>query len=185
MVTQILFESPGWAIVVFAIAWALLRVTGRRTDNKRLMHLSWLSLAFVGALVATSSLVTTKREELPKALDAMLLAVEHKDTAKFRQLVLPDAMTGVFNRELTRDQVEAMIDSAKINDLKATSSSVVFEDADNAQTLILIRADGSVSDMPGVEISEWAIRWRYTDGQWRAQRLQCIAIGADAIFNRD
>lgn len=186
LLTRTLFQSPGWAILVFAVVWALMRILGRRTENRRVMLASWLPLLLVGGLIACDWSVTTRREQLPQAVVDLLLAVEEKDAPRFRELVLPEAMTSIFKKELSRDEVEAMVNQAKIADLMVTSSSLhLEEDQDTAMTMILVRADGSVNNAPGIEISEWAIRWRYVDGQWRALRLECTAIGAQAIFGRE
>lgn len=180
--TTLLFESPGWAIAVLALAWAIMRVGGRRLGNTKLMRWSWLPLGLLAALLVLSSMVTTKREQLPRAMDDLLLAVEDKDMDRFRELVTKDAVTRVFVRDMSRYQVEKLIREARINDLRVTSINTMIK-GDSAATMVHIRADGEVSSMPGIQISRWLIQWRYVDGQWRAHELDCEAMGADAVFN--
>ena len=181
---HLLFESPGWIILGLAVVWTVMRLVGRRSGNVKLMRASWLPLGLIVSLLACASLVTTPREALAKTMTQLLLAVEYNDMPAFREMVLPEAMTSVFDREMSRDELEKLIGKAKINDLKVTSSSIHIE-GDSAMCMVIIRADGSVANAPGIQLTRWAIRWRLEDDQWRAQRLECLAIGADAVFNRD
>ena len=180
--TAMLFESPGWPIAVLALGWMLLRVGGRRMGNAKMMRLSWVVLLLLGGLLLVSSLVTTKREELPKAMDALLLAIEDKQMDRFRERVLPEAMTHFMGQEFDRDAVEQNLGRVTLHDLKSTSSSVVFE-GDSAAMRTKIRADGEILGTTGIDISIWLIRWQYVDGQWRVLRMRCEARGADALFN--
>lgn len=181
--SRTLFESPGIAILVLALLWASMRVIGRRTDNKRVLLVSWLPLLFVGGLLASSTLVTTPTERLAQTVKELLLAVEDEEMQELGELILPEAMTAFLKREMPRDAVFERIEKAQINDLNLTGLVVMLENETTGSTLMRVRADGVVADVPGIEISEWAIRWTYVDGRWRAIRLECTAIGADAIFN--
>lgn len=179
---RLLFESPGWAIAVLALAWAVLRIGGRRSGNTKLLAWSWLPMGLLAALLVLSSMVTTKREQLPRAMDDLLLAVEDKDLERFRELVMKDAVTRVFVQDMSRYQVEKLIREATVNDLRVTAINPIIK-GDAAATMVHIRADGEVSSMPGIQISRWLIQWRYVDGHWRAYELDCEAMGADAVFN--
>ena len=61
----------------------------------------------------------------------------------------------------------------------------VLESSGFGITGLRVNAKGSVDDFPGINVSEWAIRWRYDDGQWVAIRLECVDMGADVLFNRE
>lgn len=190
--TYFLFDSPWLVIAGLAITWTLLRIAGRRSGNKRLLHLSWVALGLIGALWLSATLVTTPREELESQLKALLDAVEDQDIARFREVVLPEAMTRFplngmdVNRasELDRDAVEAQLNRAKFDDIILLNSTAVVDGPTQGATLIRVRAEGASGGVQGMHFSEWAIRWRRVDGQWRAQRLQCTAVGADAFFNK-
>ena len=187
VVTTYLFESPGLLIAALAVVWAIMRVAGRRTDNKKLMHASWAPLVLCGVVWLVASQVTTKREKLDAALVDLLLSVEDKDMPAFREIVLPDARTQFMGDELTRDQVEARIDQATIDDLMLRRAVVALHEnrPELGTTAIRVRAEGAVDAAPGMEFSEWVIRWRYEDDRWRVLGLECISIGPDAIFNKD
>ena len=173
-------------MLVLALGWASLRIAGRRTQNKRLLNLSWVPIGLVVVLYVTSSLVTTQRESLQIALKDLLLAVEDNEPDAIRALIAPEAMTNFQKQELDRDQVLARIDETKIDDIRLIGASVLLDQKKGmGVTGIRVNVKGSLSDIAGTHISEWAIRWRYEDGQWRATRFECIAIGADALFNRN
>ncbi len=184
-ITTHLFESPGLLIAGLAIVWAVMRVAGRRTENKKLMHASWASLVLLGVVWLIASQVTTKREQLEAALGDLLLAVEDKDMPAFRDIVLPDSTTQFMGRDLTRDQVEARINEATIDDLMLRSAVVALHENEPelGTTAIRVRAEGAVAEAQGMEFSEWFIRWKYVDGQWKALLLVCEKIGPDAIFD--
>ncbi len=185
MITTYLFESPGTIIIVLAIAWMLMRIIGRRGDKKRLLQVSWVVLLLVGAVWLTATLVTTPREELEVTLKDLLLAVEDKDFAEFSQIVQPAAMTHFMGEEFAREEVQSRLERAKIKDLLLLGATVEVDSPAQGTTYIRVRADGEVQGVPGMQISEWAIRWQYKDGRWQAQRFRCTAFGADAIFNNN
>jgi|GEM_PF-2229073 len=187
--TYLVFESPGWALVVLALVWMALRVGGRRSGNKRLVHLSWIPLALVGVLIATSMLVTTKREQLLETQEQMLLAVEAGDYPAFRQAVAEDAEAlfppGRSAQTFTRDGMEAQLDQADIGDLLLMGSQAAMINEDTAVTVIRVRARGDYAGVMGVQVTQWSIQWRYADGRWRAYAFECIKIGVDALLNQD
>lgn len=183
--SRIAFESPGLTIAVLAMIWAIVRVLGRRQENKALLRLSWLPLVLIVGLLVSSSVVTTARERLPLAVEALVASVEAGDLERFRELVDPDANTLVWGRTFTREQTEKLIAEATINDLKVTWSTVIAEGA-TGRSLILVRADGEVVNAAGVNVSEWAVRWARegegAEARWRATHIECTAMGAEAVF---
>ncbi|MGB0767831.1 MAG: nuclear transport factor 2 family protein [Phycisphaeraceae bacterium] len=184
-VPYLLFESPGWLMAGFAIVWAAMRVIGRRTQNPRLLRVSWCFLAGVALTAAAGHFVTTDRERLETALTDLLLAVEDNDLARVRALIDPDATTRFMAKELDRNDVIERIDDATIDDIKLLSKAVLLDNEPGfGTTAIRVNAKGSFADFPGTQVSEWAIRWRLEDDRWRAVRFECVAIGADAIFGR-
>lgn len=194
-VPYLLFESPGWLMVPLALMWAVTRITGRRAGNKRLMRLSWIALGLVALVFAASYFVTTPRERLGGALERLLLAVEDKDFAEVRRLVGDEATiayTGkesarpaFMNDELTREEMIGRVDRVRFDDIILLSSYAKLDSVPGYGTTgMRINAKGTVGDFPGTQVSEWAIRWREVEGRWVAVRLECIKIGADALFNR-
>lgn len=181
----LLFESPGWLMTGLAVCFAVTRVIGRRTGNKRVLHLSWIALGLVVLVFAVSHFVTTQRETLAQALDDLLLAVEDKRLDDVERLIAADAMTQFMGDELTRDQVLARIDEVQFDDILLLDSSALLDKQQGyGITGLRVNAKGAIADYPGVNVSEWAIRWRYVDGRWVAIRLECIKFGADALFDR-
>ena len=181
----LLFESPGVLMTFFAVCFALTRLIGRRTGNRRVLHLSWVSLALVAAVFASSYFVTTPRETLGQALEELLLAVEDKRLADVERLIDPDAMTQFQGDELTRQQVLDRIDAVQFDDILLLDSSALLDKKQGyGITGLRVNVKGTVADFPGVNVSEWAIRWRQVGGGWVAVRLECIKFGADALFNR-
>lgn len=198
-IEKILFESPWMVIVVLAIVWALMRIVGRRTNNKKIQRASWIPLALLAVLWFTASMVTTKRELLAETLDALLLATEDKDMQTFREIVLPEAKTQipkevranlpnsfkgiVPGNVITRDQFIALLEAVTIKDLILLSSAVEQISTTEGVTYMRLRAEGSVGGgAPGLELSEWAIRWRYVDDRWKVLWLECTAYGPHTIF---
>lgn len=184
-VTEQLFESPWMIIMGLALVWAVLRVAGRRTGNTRLMRLSWVALALLVGLWALAAVVTTPREAIRDRLDALLLAVEHKQIEDYEDIVLPEATTQFLGMQMTRDQVKRLVESADVKDLLITAATIDVQSDEQAAAYIRVRASGTVADGVGVNLSEWAIRWRYEDGQWRALRFECTSVGLQNIFGQD
>lgn len=183
--SEVFFESPGLMIAGLAVVWAVMRVVGRRSGNKNLLRGSWVPLGLIVALLLTSMLVTTEREEIADAVDELILAVETEDIAALEKRILPQAMTNFLSREHTRDEVVSLLERTKVEDLTLLSSSVKIDDNNVGSSLIRVRSKGEAGGIPGIMVSEWAIRWRYEDGAWRALRIECDKMGADAMFNRE
>jgi hypothetical protein len=185
-VPYLLFESPGWLMVFFALSFAATRIIGRRTGNPRLLHLSWISIGAIAVLFAASYFVTTQREELAEAVEALVLAAEDQRMDDLEAMIDPEAMTLFQGDELPRDRVLERIASVEFDDIILLDSSALLDtQAGYGITGLRVNAKGSVNDFPGTNVSDWAIRWRYVDGRWVAIRLECLAFGADAIFNRN
>lgn len=181
----LIFESPGWLMAILAFCFAVTRIVGRRTGNPRLMHLSWISFGLIAALLAASYFVTTPREQINTALKDLLLAVEDKRLADVRSMIDEQAMTQFMGDELTLEQVMHKINAVEFDDIILLSSLVSLgPEPGYGSTIFRVNAKGAVAEFPGVNVSEWVIRWRLVDGRWVAVRLRCTAFGADAIFNR-
>lgn len=184
-VPYLLFESPGILMTVFAVCFALARLVGRRLGNRRVLHLSWVSIGLVLAVFAASSIVTTPRETLAQTLDELLLAVEDKRLTDVERLIDPDAMTQFQGDELTRQQVLDRIDSVTFDDILLLDSSALLDTQQGyGITGLRVNVKGTIADYPGVNVSEWAIRWRQVGDRWVAIRLECIKFGAEALFSR-
>lgn len=183
--SRVLFESPAWAIVVLAILWTLTRLTARRMGNERLLTLSWAPLLLIGALLLTSTLVTTQRERLMQTQKQLLLAVEEQDFEAFHRIVPEDADTffppGATNSRLTRAQVEHRISQSKVRDITLLGSEASLVNDDQAVSVIRVRGEGEFGGFGGVQIFKWSIMWRLEDGQWRAYRFECLEVGFNPL----
>lgn len=185
-VPYLLFESPGWLLAGLAICFAVTRIVGRRTGNPRLMHLSWIAVVLIAAVFAASYFVTTKREKLTVALRELLQAIEDKQFDDVRALVGEEAMVAFMGDELTREQMIGRIDAVAFDDIILLNSAALLDNEPNTGTTAFrVNAKGTINDFPGVNVSKWAVRWRYVDGKWVAIRFRCIGMGEDAIFNRE
>ncbi|MFK7789493.1 MAG: hypothetical protein AB8C95_08410 [Phycisphaeraceae bacterium] len=181
----LIFESPGWLMAGLALGFAVTRIIGRRTANPRLLHLSWIAAGLVALLFASSYFVTTQRETLTVALKDLLLAIEDKRLDDVRIMVDEQAMTQFMGDELTREQMLTRIDAVQFDDIILLDSSALLDPQKGfGITGMRINAKGSLSDFPGTQVSEWAIRWKRVDDRWVAIRLECTKFGADALFNR-
>ena len=185
-VPYLVFESPGWLMAGLALFFAVTRIAGRRTGNRRLLRLSWVAVGLIAALFAASHLVTTQRERLTLALKDLLLAVEDKRFDDVRARVDEQATVQFMGDELTREQMIARVDRVAFDDiLLLDSSSAMDKQQGYGITGLRVNVKGTVADYPGTNVSEWAIRWKYRDGRWVAARLECIRFGADAWLNRE
>lgn len=185
-IPYLLFESPGWLMFFLALCFAGTRIVGRRTGNPRLIHLSWIAVGLIALLFATSYFVTTKREKLTIALRDLLLAVEDKKFDDVRALVSEEAMIAFMGAELTREEMIARVDAVQFDDIILLNSAALMDTEPNTGTTAFrVNAKGTVNDFPSVNVSKWAVRWRYVDGKWVAIRFECIDMGRDAFFNRE
>ena len=179
-----LFESPWLIIAGLAIVWTAMRIIGRRRDSKTLKRASWAPLVLIVALWAVSAAVTTRQEQLLDALDRMLLSVEDRDFASFRQTVAPDAVALFPPRPLadrfTRDQIESRVQDFEVRDILLLQTEAAMVGEDEAVTVIVIRAQGNYAGIAGLQKMTWAIQWRFADGRWQAYDLECTDIGFDA-----
>ena len=193
-IPYLLFESPGWLMAGLAVFFAVTRILGRRTGNKRLMHLSWIAVGLIAALFASSYFVTTPREQLSVALKELLLAVEDKRLDDVRTLIDEQATAEYVGDEsappflsvvLTREQMLALIETVRFDDIILINHAAMLDAQDGYGTTSLrVNVKGSVGDFPGTNVSIWGIRWKYVDGRWVAIRFECIEFGGDAWFNR-
>ncbi|MEM6258060.1 MAG: hypothetical protein AAGI37_07070 [Planctomycetota bacterium] len=193
-VPYLLFESPGWLLVPLAVVWAGTRITGRRTGNKRLIHLSWIALGLVAAVFASSYFVTTQREQLGVALKELLLAVEDKRLDDLRTIIdeqataayagdksAPPFLSGV----LTRDQILAQIEAVDFDDIILINQIAKLDPQDGyGTTSFRVNVKASVDDFPGTNVSIWGIRWKRVGERWVVIRIECFEFGGDAWFNR-
>ncbi|MEO0475184.1 MAG: hypothetical protein AAF085_04315 [Planctomycetota bacterium] len=193
-IPYLLFESPGWLMMGLAVFFAATRIIGRRTGNKRLLHLSWIAVGLIAALFASSYFVTTQREQLTVALKELLLAVEDRRIDDVRSMMGEqvkaayagdDSAPPFLSVVLTREQILALIETVEFDDIILINHAAMLDPQDGFGTTSLrVNVKGSVGDFPGTNVSIWGIRWQYVDGQWVAIRLECIEFGGDAWFNR-
>ncbi len=79
----------------------------------------------------------------------------------------------------------ARVDAVQFDDIILLNSAALLDSEPNTGTTAFrVNAKGSFNDFPGVNVSKWAVRWRYVEGKWVAIRFECIDMGADALFNR-
>ena len=183
-----LFESPWLIIVGLAILWTLMRIISRRKDSKLLRRATWLPLILIVLLWATAALVTTRREKLLDTLDAMLLSIEDKDDQTFHQIVPEDAVALFPPRPVastyTRDQIEARLNDFEVRDLLLLQAQAALIGESEAVTVIVVRANGTVMGVAGLQKFTWSITWRYVGDRWEAYDFECLHIGFDSA-NKD
>jgi len=184
-VSHFLFEDPSWAIVALAVVLVVVRLIGRRTGNKKLLLASWLPLVLMLALWASSSLVTTHREQLVQTMQDMLLSVEDGDMPTFRAIVAEDAdiyfPPGDNPPRFSRQQVEDRLSPIKVSDILLLGVQSAMVGDNDAATVIRIRIDAELGGMAGIQIHTWEITWAYRDGRWQATRMQCTEAGFNPL----
>ena len=182
-ISTLLYEFPWTVVTALAIAWAAMRIFCRRADNKKLKQLSWIPLGLIVAMWLASTLVTTEREKLADALDALRVSVAEQDMQAFRKIVpedavvqLPDKLKFLARTEMTREQFEKQLSKARFDGIIAMDSVVeVNPDTHSGTTYVKFRASGD-NIPPQVRVTEWAIRWRYEGDRWQAFHLQCTEL---------
>ena len=182
ILTRMLFEDPWPIIVALVIVWAILRIAGRRIEDKRLVASSWGVLALIAGVMAVSILVVTPREKLVAAMDRLLLAVEEGDVAGFHAIVPEDATATYFGVELDRSMVDARLGEADVADLTLLSREAGMINDQHAVYYIRVRARGGTDGIEGLDVSDWSIEWRLIDGRWQAIRFEHQGSGVQKLF---
>lgn len=179
LLPQLFFENP-WPIVVgMVLVWAVLRITGRRTRQNRLMFASWVVLALAIAVMFVASVVQTPREKLVQAMETLITAIERGDVETFHGLVPEDAKATYFGIPFNRQQVDARLDEADLEDLTLVSQTAGLIGDQRAVVYMRVRATGGGGF---ISISDWAIVWEVRDGAWQAIEFRHEGEATDNLF---
>lgn len=179
LLPQLFFENP-WPIVVgLVLAWAVMRIAGRRAEHKKVMLASWAVLAVAAAVIVVASMVQTPREKLVRAMEQLIVAVEQGDVQTFHALVPEDAKATYYGVPFTRRMIDSQLDEANLEDLTLISQEQAMAPNGQAVVYMRIRATGGGGFL---SISDWAIVWELRDGQWQAIDFRHEGEATDNLF---
>ncbi len=146
--TEILFESPFWLVIVLAPVLFVLWGLWYRTRTPRAARALLVALVIAPTLFVCQWLVVTNREKLQLATTRLSSAVGRHDIDAIIELVEPNAQfDGRFSRQDFRDHLVMLLEKYSVDN--PTIGGFVIEVAGD-------RATVRCSSMCHVELSGWA-----------------------------
>lgn len=171
-----LFDNP-WPIVIALVSLsAVLRITGKRQQQKPLVMGGWIALALGLGVFALGHFVNTDRETLNARTEALVTATAPVDRSALAGFFAPGASLvgpdGDHWDDLTATFVADELESHDVreNDVRAVDTQVT--QPGRAETLLEVGS--KVSGYP--VRTGWRIQWQRTDDQWLIYSMQWTTI---------
>ncbi|MEO1235359.1 MAG: hypothetical protein AAFX76_01080 [Planctomycetota bacterium] len=174
----LLFENPWPGVIACVGVSAVLRVTGKRTGNGKLLGVSWAALIAGLGLYAAAALIETDREALIAGTERFVVAVGGADAPALDALLDPRA---------------ALVGPGGTYWDQLTGPFIADEVTDHAVTDVAARAIDAVSNRPGFGASTmdvrcrvngvptpstWELRWAKDEaGDWRIVEARWLTLG--------
>lgn len=189
-VQHYLLENPWPTAIVLAVCGLVVAAILNRQGQSRRAVLTAVGLFLAaGAVVATSSLVTTTREALIHRTRLLIDAAARADTESLRDMLASDAdlraafLTGDWGRDRLLDGVQRYLGQQyPIQSHREDSARAIIDGPNAARTQIHVVVRAKEATMYDVPVgSWWRIEWRKdADGVWRVRGLECLQLSAIA-----
>ncbi|MEM7682622.1 MAG: nuclear transport factor 2 family protein [Planctomycetota bacterium] len=174
-----LFENPWLAVIGLVVLFAVLRVLGRSTGNKKLVLASNLPVLLAGAVALAAHFVETDAEKLDAWTGAVLTASAEPDVGAMDRYIAPDAV--VKNRKgevIARwSQLRGAVDRGVISGHSYSIRGITrAKDAGVMTTAVALRTRVNGSDQAHPTGWDWVWQrgddgqWRITEFHWRSYR---------------
>lgn len=180
MLSWLLFEASGWLCAVAALLGLCLFMVLNGRGSPRALRVLGLCLLAGGALWAMGRAVVTPRERVLQATRTIIGDVARADADALHthlgagaQLVgrmagLPLDRPDLIERVRSVTGRQFPLDNWAMLDTQA-----VITAPGKAQSMVLVRVQAKEG---GINFSWWLIDWSEIGGQWRADRIEPLAI---------
>lgn len=168
----VLFESPFWLGVFSFLLFAVVLFARPRWSASAARYSLPATLAAIVLLFVIQSFVTTQRERILQALDALVAAVEHRDIAALRSVMSPRYQSEDMGQEDIVACIGSVLRRIKIQDTRLARRDVTI-DGGRAEMILAVRA--TVSTRGGVgefHSGRWRISWLNEPGGWKIIALR-------------
>lgn len=175
--SSMLFENPWPAVIALVGVSSVLRVIGKRQNQKRLVIASYAALALGLGVYATAALVNTDREQLIERTEALISATSPVDESALRDLFSGNAVLLKEDGGLWRD-LDAGLVAERLRQANAQDHTLrAVEAVSNrpGQGISTMDVSSRVGGVPNR--STWEIVWlRDEDGRWRISSLRWLTL---------
>jgi hypothetical protein len=171
-----LFDTPYWALGLFALVGVALWLSGNGRQDKRLQLAGYAALAVAVLLGLLSYFIDTDKETVAKGTRALAAAVENKDKATAERLLHPKVSFGgaPIDKPTLVNQIGTAADDYKLKDIRLSSIEVKPDGQDLAVNFSAT-ANLEVGGMGGTLPSTWQFIWEKTpDRGWQVRVIRPI-----------
>lgn len=166
------FESPFWLGIFCFLGFAVVLLLRRRWTGNAARYSLPITLAVVVLLFLVQSLVTTQREEIQEATDALVVAVENKTVPAIRRVISPDYSSEGMDSDAIVDSIESILQSVTVRGTQIARLDVIVE-GDQAHMILGARATVSIRGAIGeFHTGRWRVEWRREGDAWKITSLR-------------
>jgi hypothetical protein len=172
-----LFDTPYWALGLFALVGVALWVSGNGRQDQKLKLAGLASLAVAVLLAVLSYFIDTDKEIVIKGTRDLAAAVDKRDRATVERLLHPKvSFGGPTDREKLIQQMVTAADEHKLKDVKVSSIEVKPDGQDLAVNFSAT-ANVEYKGFGGTLPSTWQFIWEKTpDRGWQVRVIRPISI---------
>ncbi|MEL7088175.1 MAG: hypothetical protein AAGL98_06985 [Planctomycetota bacterium] len=175
--TTLLFENPWPAVIALLGVSSVLRLVGKRQDQKRLVQVSWVALFLGLGVYLTATLVNTDRETLIERTRAMIAATSPVDEPALRALFADRALLLGPEGDVW-DELDAVFVARELDEHGVKDNQIRLVDARaNRPGVGFSTLDVSSKIMGIPQRSTWELAWqRDADGDWRITSMKWLTF---------
>ena len=175
--TSILFENPWPAVIALLAVSSILRLVGKRQDQKRLVAVSWVALLLGLGVYATAALVNTDREVLIERTEAMVAATSPVDEPALRAIFADNALLLGPEGDVW-DDLNAVFVAKELNEHGVTDNQVRLVDAQSSRPGVGVSTMDVSSKIMGMpQRSTWELGWQKdADGTWQITSMKWLTF---------
>ena len=172
-----LFDTPYWALALFALVGVALYVSGNGRQDKKLKLAGLAGLAIAGLLAVLSYFIDTDKEIVTKGTRDLAAAVEKKDRATAERLLHPKvSFGGPTDRAKLIERILTAADEYKLKDIKVSAIEVKPDGQDLAVNFSAT-ANIEFGGMSFTPPSTWQFIWEKTpDRGWQIRVIRPISV---------
>lgn len=159
--------NPWPTVAALLLAFAALRLVGRRYEKKALVRAGWGVLAAGLLILGLAQIVVTPNRRLDQLTREAVASCVGPNLEAFDRLAVPDVRVTDKDGAHTRfqgPQVRAALKWAQVSSARCSGVEVVERKGDEAVVALSIAADGRWG---GEQTTSWRLLWKKQGGQWR------------------
>ncbi|HKQ46713.1 MAG TPA: nuclear transport factor 2 family protein [Phycisphaerae bacterium] len=178
---NLFLESPIRLGVLTLIVLAAALYARRRYMETFGKHILPAAAVLLAALFAIQYLVVTDREEIEKALEEFVAAIEANDSARIDAAISDDYSSEAMVKQDIVAFIERTLSRLKIYDTRFHRRDVTVQD-EPAEMIVAARATVSVEGGVGeMHWGSWRIDWLREGGTWRIVAIRPIMLDTQEI----